>query len=55
MQKTALNEYRTRSGSLDIPVEAKGALESLVAIETQITGLKTSRPGRALYARTSHL
>ena len=42
-----LNEYRTRSGSLDIPVEAKGALESLVAIETQITGLKTEEAGLA--------
>ena len=49
-----LNEYRTRSGSLDIPVEAKGALESLVAIETQITGLKTEEAGLAELYTPAH-
>lgn len=42
-----LNEYRKRSGSLDIPVESKGALESLVNIETQITNLRTEEAGLA--------
>ncbi|MBF0804003.1 MULTISPECIES: polysaccharide biosynthesis tyrosine autokinase [unclassified Neisseria] len=42
-----LNEYRRKSGSLDIPVESKGALESLVSIETQITGLRTEEAGLA--------
>ncbi|UOO82369.1 polysaccharide biosynthesis tyrosine autokinase [Uruburuella testudinis] len=47
-----LNEYRTRSGSLDIPVEAKGALESLIDIESQITTLRTEEAGLAeLYTR----
>lgn len=47
-----LNEYRKKSGSLDIPVEAKGALESLVEIETQITSLKTEEAGLAeLYTK----
>ncbi|MGN6977208.1 polysaccharide biosynthesis tyrosine autokinase, partial [Neisseria sp. P0006.S006] len=36
-----LNAYRQQSGSLDIPLESKGALESLTGIETQITLLKT--------------
>ena len=30
-----LNAYRERAGSLDIPLESKGALESLTSIETQ--------------------
>ncbi len=42
-----LNEYRKKSGSLDIPVESKGALESLVNIETQITNLRTEEAGLA--------
>ena len=47
-----LNEYRKKSGSLDIPIEAKGALESLVDIESQITTLKTEEAGLAeLYTR----
>lgn len=47
-----LNEYRRKSGSLDIPVESKGALESLVNIETQITNLRTEEAGLAeLYTR----
>ena len=35
------------SGSLDIPLESKGALESLTSIETQITLLKTEEAGLA--------
>ena len=31
-----LNAYRERSGSLDIPLESKGALESLTSIETYV-------------------
>ncbi|MDO1509630.1 MULTISPECIES: polysaccharide biosynthesis tyrosine autokinase [unclassified Neisseria] len=42
-----LNEYRKKSGSLDIPVESKGALESLINIESQITTLKTEEAGMA--------
>ena len=42
-----LNAYRERSGSLDIPLESKGALESLTSIETQITLLKTEEAGLA--------
>ncbi|MDO5070282.1 MAG: polysaccharide biosynthesis tyrosine autokinase [Neisseria zoodegmatis] len=42
-----LNEYRKKSGSLDIPVESKGALESLINIETQITNLRTEEAGLA--------
>ncbi len=49
-----LNEYRTRSGSLDIPIEAKGALESLVEIEQQITTLKTEEAGLAEFYTREH-
>lgn len=42
-----LNAYRRQSGSLDIPVESRGALESLTAIETQITTLRTEEAGLA--------
>ncbi|PSJ79555.1 polysaccharide biosynthesis tyrosine autokinase [Neisseria iguanae] len=42
-----LNAYRQRSGSLDIPLESKGALESLINIETQITMLRTEEAGLA--------
>lgn len=42
-----LNEFRKKSGSLDIPVESKGALESLINIETQITNLRTEEAGLA--------
>ena len=42
-----LNAYRQQSGSLDIPLESKGALESLTGIETQITLLKTEEAGLA--------
>ncbi|QEY25166.1 polysaccharide biosynthesis tyrosine autokinase [Neisseria zalophi] len=42
-----LNEYRRRTGSLDIPVESKGALESLINIETEITMLRTEEAGLA--------
>ncbi|SAY50214.1 polysaccharide biosynthesis tyrosine autokinase [Neisseria weaveri] len=42
-----LNEYRRKSGSLDIPIEARGALESLIQIESQITTLKTEEAGLA--------
>ena len=40
-----LNEYRVRSGTLDIPAEAQGSLSSLMDIETQITTLKTEEAG----------
>ncbi|MFV2029405.1 polysaccharide biosynthesis tyrosine autokinase [Neisseria sp. S1] len=47
-----LNEYRMKSGSLDIPIEAKSALESLASIEAQITTLKTEEAGLAeLYTK----
>lgn len=42
-----LNAYREHSGSLDIPLESKGALESLISIDTQITLLKTEEAGLA--------
>ncbi|WP_416191298.1 polysaccharide biosynthesis tyrosine autokinase [Neisseria sp. CCUG12390] len=42
-----LNAYRQSSGSLDIPLESKGALESLTSIETQITNLRTEEAGLA--------
>ena len=42
-----LNAYRKQSGSLDIPVESRGALESLANIETQITLLRTEEAGLA--------
>lgn len=42
-----LNAYREQSGSLDIPLESKGALESLTSIETQITLLRTEEAGLA--------
>lgn len=42
-----LNAYRERSGSLDIPLESKGALESLTSLETQITMLRTEEAGLA--------
>ncbi|WP_373741844.1 polysaccharide biosynthesis tyrosine autokinase [Neisseria sp.] len=42
-----LNAYRKHSGSLDIPVESKGAIESLTSIESQITALKTEEAGLA--------
>ncbi|ASK26863.1 polysaccharide biosynthesis tyrosine autokinase [Neisseria chenwenguii] len=42
-----LNAYRERSGSLDIPLESKGAIESLTGIETQITTLRTEEAGLA--------
>lgn len=42
-----LNAYRQKSGSLDIPLESKGALESLTSIETQITMLRTEEAGLA--------
>jgi len=40
-----LNAYREKSGSLDIPLESKGALESLTNIESQITALRTEEAG----------
>lgn len=47
-----LNAYRAKSGSLDIPLEAKGALDNLAKIEMQITDLKTEEAGLAeLYTR----
>ncbi|MDO5639125.1 MAG: polysaccharide biosynthesis tyrosine autokinase [Neisseria sp.] len=49
-----LNEYRKKSGSLDIPVEAKGALESLVDIESQITTLRTEEAGIAEFYTREH-
>ena len=38
-----LNAYRERSGSLDIPLESKGALESLTSIETQQEVIRLTR------------
>lgn len=47
-----LNAYRSQSGSLDIPVEAKSTLDSLAKIEMQITDLKTEEAGLAeLYTK----
>ena len=39
----ALNEYRTRHGSLDLDLETKGVLEGVVEIQTQITLLQQKR------------
>ncbi len=49
-----LNEYRSRQGSLDIPLEAKGALESLTKIEMQITDLRTEQAGLAELYTSEH-
>ena len=42
-----LNAYRQSSGSLDIPTEAKDALDSLSDIQSQITSLRTEEAGLA--------
>lgn len=38
-----LNVYRSRSGSLDVPSEARGTLESLNKIEMQMVDLRTEK------------
>ncbi|MDO4641780.1 MAG: polysaccharide biosynthesis tyrosine autokinase [Neisseria sp.] len=43
--ETKLNQYRTHTGSVDIPSEAQGALRSLTDIETQITTLRAEEAG----------
>lgn len=43
--ETKLNQYRTNTGSVDIPSEAQGALRSLTDIETQITTLRAEEAG----------
>lgn len=42
-----LNNYRAKSGSLDMPTEAKGTLDSLTKIEMQITDLRAEEAGLA--------
>ena len=40
---TALNEYRTRHGSIDLELETQGVLKGVVEIQTQITLLQQKR------------
>jgi len=40
---TALNDYRSRSGSIDITIETQSILESVVKIKTEITQLQQKR------------
>lgn len=49
-----LNAYRIRHGSLDIPQEAKGTLESLTKIEMQMTELRTEQAGLAELYTAEH-
>ncbi|SSY70341.1 polysaccharide biosynthesis tyrosine autokinase [Alysiella crassa] len=41
--ENALNTYRSRSGSVDVPHEAKGILENLNKIEMQLVDLRTEQ------------
>lgn len=41
--ENALNEYRSRSGSVDVPQEARGVLENLNKIEMQLVDLRTEQ------------
>lgn len=49
-----LNAYRVRSGSVDVPTEARTAVQSLSNIETQITALKTEEAGMAAIYTKDH-
>lgn len=49
-----LNTYRAQHGSLDIPTEARGALESLTKIEMQITDLRTEQAGLSELYTSDH-
>lgn len=47
-----LNAYRVRSGSVDVPTEARTAVQDLSNIETQITALKAEEAGMsAIYTK----
>lgn len=52
--ETKLNQYRTHTGSVDIPSEAQGALQSLTDIETQITGLRAEEAGMSELYTSEH-
>jgi len=41
--EAALNNYRLKKGSVDLPIETKGTLDKAVAIDAQLTDLKTQR------------
>ena len=40
---TALNDYRTRNGSIDLNLETQGVLKGVVKLKTQITLLEQKR------------
>jgi tyrosine-protein kinase Etk/Wzc len=40
---TALNDYRTRKGSIDLDLETQGVLEGVVKLKTEITTLEQKR------------
>lgn len=52
--ETKLNQYRTHTGSVDIPSEAQGALQSLTDIETQITTLRAEEAGMSELYTVEH-
>lgn len=52
--ENSLNAYRAKSGSLDIPTEARSALESLMRIEMQITELRVQEAGLAEMYTAEH-
>ncbi len=41
--EAALNNYRLKKGSVDLPIETKGTLDKVVAIDAQLTALKSQR------------
>jgi tyrosine-protein kinase Etk/Wzc len=43
MATTALNDYRTRQGSIDLNLETQGILEGVVKLKTEITKLQQQR------------
>ena len=49
-----LNAYRVRSGSIDVPTEARMAVQNLSNIETQITSLKSDEAGMAAIYTQDH-
>lgn len=49
-----LNAYRVRSGSIDVPTEARTAVQNLANIETQITALKSDEAGMASIYTKDH-
>ena len=49
-----LNAYRVRSSSIDVPTEARMAVQNLSNIETQITSLKSDEAGMASIYTKDH-